>query len=701
MTDKSGNIVLRFGIIYVLIFIAFVAVIFKVLQIQIFEKEDWLKLGAKQVKRDIVVAPKRGNIYADDGRLLASSIPTYAVWMDVKTEALTMNNGKLFKDSLESLSHALSGFFGDKSPYQYKSFLNQAYQNRDKKRNIRLHPHRISYSRMKELSNLSLFKQGTTRSGLVGREYVRRVKPFGSLASRTIGDVYADESMGGRSGIEGSFNEYLIGRPGISHRVKAANRYVEMVDVPPIDGNDIYTTIDIEMQDIAEKALRDAAQNFSPKSACAIVMEVASGEIKAIVNLDRDNKTNSYYEGVNHAMTDKIEPGSTFKIASLIAVLDAGKLKTTDTLHIHGGRLKVANRTLTDHNAHRGGYDVLTVAESIHASSNVGTAKMVMKTFGKQPEKYVEKLYDLRLNDSLPLQLKGIAKPWIKHPKVNKNQWSAVTLAWMSIGYETQIPPIYTLALYNAVANQGRMMKPLLVKEIRNHEGVVKTFEPEVLKKSICKTSTLHDVQEIMLGVVEGKYGTAKNVQSDIVRIAGKTGTAQIAKSAQNDEFGRMRHNVSFCGYFPYENPQYTVFVLLTAPEGPPSGGLMAGSVVKNIAERTMIYKSHQVPEQLAMDTVFKGDFHPIAKVGVQHASELVSHDLHLQIANNDKDIDALLANNTTVPDAHGMAAKDAIYLLSRLGMRVQLHGLGTVVSQSLVPGSLFKQGDLIDLVLQ
>ncbi len=703
MTDKQLNIILKFGIIYVLMALAFVGVIVKIIQYQYVERADWMKLAETQTKRDIVVNPKRGNIYADDGRLLASSIPTYAVWMDVKADALCQHDGKLFKENLDSLSIALSQFFGDRSAAQYKRMLSNAYQNRDKKRHVRIYPGRISYSQMKALYKLPLYRLGSVRSGLIGNEYVRRVKPFGSLAARTIGDVYADESLGGRSGIEGSFNDYLVGVPGLSSRVKASNRFVEMVDVPPVDGKDIYTTLDIEIQDIAEKALRDVAVKYKPRSACAIVMEVKTGEIKAMVNLDYNAQSDIYYEGVNHALTDRIEPGSTFKIASLIAVLDEGKVKKTDVFDVGDGTMQVANRTLRDHNAHRGGFGKITVAEVIHGSSNVGTAKMVMKSFEQKPEKFIEKLYDLRLNDSLAIQMKGVAKPWIKHPVKDKKSWSKVSLAWMSMGYETMIPPIYTLTLYNAIANDGKMMKPLFVREIRQHDEIIKSYEPEVLKKSICKTTTLKDVQEIMLGVIEGEKGTAKNMRSDIVRIAGKTGTAQIAEGGMGHKAGQVRHNVSFCGYFPAEKPLYTAFVLLTAPEGLPSGGLMAGSAVKTIAERTMIYKSQNTPAQLAADTTYKVAFPPKVKIGNTRATNLLAEQLEIPLSAGGPDMVGASTefNHSLIPDVTGMGAKDAVFVLGNLGLKVKLRGIGAVVAQHPDPGMSFKKGNTIDLLLE
>ncbi|HOG05839.1 MAG TPA: penicillin-binding transpeptidase domain-containing protein [Paludibacter sp.] len=711
MTDQRRNIVLRFGVVYFIISLLFIGVIYKIIQIQYFERDQWMELADKQKMSDIMVRPKRGNIYAADGRLLASSIPTYTVFMDMGAESLRINSGKLFYDNLDSLSLSLSRFFGDRTPAQYKRALQRAY--RDKKRSFQLYPHRISYSQLKELRKLPLFRLGRVRGGLYEREFVRRVKPFGSLASRTIGDVYPDESLGGRSGIEGSFNEQLLGTPGISTRQKVANRYLETVDVEPIDGLDIYTTLDVEIQDIAEKALRDVANEYAPQSACAVVMEVKTGEIKAMVNLDRNERTGEYYEGVNHALTNRMEPGSTFKIASLIAVLDEGKVKKSDNFDIDGGVLQVANRVLKDHNYHRGGYDTLHVDEIIHASSNVGTAKMVMKSFGSRPEKYIEKLYDLRLNDSLPIQMKGVAKPWIKHPKKDKKQWYKTSLAWMSIGYETKIPPIYTLTLYNAIANNGKMMNPIFVKSVKRHDEIVKQYEPEVLKESICKPGTLKDVQEIMLGVIEGKYGTARSVKSNIVRIAGKTGTAQISQGGLGYRAGQTYHNVSFCGYFPADNPQYSAIVLLTAPQGIPSGGRMAGSAFKTIAERTMIHKSSHHPDYLKTDTLNQQPYFPDIKYGNPAALKTVAINLNIPlqeiesqtiVQHGKKDVLSQgidVTKSEVVPDVCGMGAKDAVYLLNNLGLQVKLRGLGEVIAQSLTPGTELSEGSTIELFLE
>ncbi|MDD4489981.1 MAG: penicillin-binding transpeptidase domain-containing protein, partial [Paludibacter sp.] len=451
------------------------------------------------------------------------------------------------------------------------------------------------------------------------------------------------------------------------------------------------------------------------KSGCIVVMEVQTGEVKAMVNLDYDEKSESYYEGKNHALTDRIEPGSTFKVASLIAVLDEGKVKINDVVDVGNGVLPIANRLMKDHNYHRGGYGRLHVNEIIQASSNVGVSKIVMKSFADNPEKYIEKLYDLRLNDLLPLQMKGVAKPWIKHPKKDKNEWYKTSLAWISIGYESKIPPIYTLTLFNAIANDGKMVKPLFVKAVKRNEEIVQAYETEVLKQSICKPQTLKEVQQTLKEVVDGKFATAKTAQSTIVRIAGKTGTAQISQGGLGYRTGQTRHNVSFCGYFPADNPQYSAIVVLTAPQGAPSGGRMAGSIFKKVAERTMLLKSSWSPDRIANDSVRKHPYLPEIKSGNAFALKKVIQELALPVDNpelrgwvkqasnegNLLSLDTYKIQKGLVPDVSGMGVKDAFYMLGMLGLDVRVKGSGKVIAQSLEPGTRLKEGSIIELELQ
>src|ERR1035437_5038601 len=330
MSDKRKNIVLRFGIVYTIICLSFFAVLYRIVIIQFVEHDKWLSLAAQNIRTNIIVKPIRGNIYACDGRLMASSIPTYYVYMDLRVPALHEKGGKLFKEKIDSVSIFLSVFFHNKTPYEYKAILTNAY--RTGVGEFQLYPQKISYSELKQLKTFPLFKLGRNKSGLISKVLFKRVRPFGSLAKRTIGDIYADDSKGGKNGIEMSFNSSLLGTPGISVRQKVANTFMDNILVEPIDGMDINTTIDVDLQDISEKALLDGVKEFDAAVGYVILMEVHSGEVKAIVNMQR-NKDGSYSENKNGAVSDLAEPGSTFKVASLMAAIDDGRVKITDTVN--------------------------------------------------------------------------------------------------------------------------------------------------------------------------------------------------------------------------------------------------------------------------------------------------------------------------------------------------------------------------------
>lgn len=711
MADKRKSIVLRFGIVYFIILFLFSLVIYRIVVLQFVEKDEWMEVAAKNKKSDIRVKPNRGNIFACDGRLMASSIPTYYVYMDTRVPALHEDDGKLFKENIDSVSLSLANYFGDRTKEEYKLMLKKAYH--EGKGEVPLYPKRITYAQLKDLRKMPLFRMGRNKSGLIAKKLLRRVKPFGSLASRTIGDIYADESMGGKNGLELYFNTELLGTPGVSVRQKVANRWEETVQVEPIDGLDILTTIDIDLQDIAEKALVDSLKSFDAETGYAVLMEVQSGEVKAIVNMQK-NADGSYTENKNGVVSDQVEPGSTFKVFSLIALLDNGKAQITDTIQTGNGVYNYYGSNMTDHNANRGGYHNITLAEAIHASSNIGVSRAVVKAYGQNPAEYVEKLYSMGFNEKMNLEIPGNAGPKIRHPKDKSKYWSKTTLPWMSIGYETQIPPIYTLAFYNAIANNGKLIRPFFVKAILKNGQTIKTFSTETIREAICKPRTLSIVRETLLGVLEGEKGTAKNVRSKYVRIAGKTGTAQISKGTLGYKAGGKSHQVSFCGYFPADDPLYTCIVVIREPHnGYPSGGKMAGSVFKSIAEQTMALKSNLKPDNFTQDTTNVFPYFPEGKSGNYKALQAVLSDLNLPVNGQTADwvktfagektmrVEPLTVEKHNVPDLQGMGAKDALYLLGQMGLKVQIAGKGKVVSQNLLPGTAVSKGQTILIHLE
>lgn len=711
MAEKRNSIVLRFGILYFGIVLLFFAVVLRVLYIQTVEGKEWMKVASRVKKSNMTVKPTRGNIFASDGRLMASTIPTYYIYMDTRVPSLRNDNNKLFYQKVDSVAQALSVFFGDRSKLQYKTMLLKAFST--KRGEQLLYPGRITYAQLKAVRKMPLFNMGRIKSGLITKEMLRREKPFGSLASRTIGDIFADENRGGKNGLELFFNSELYGTPGISVYRKVANRLEETVELEPINGMDIVSTIDIEMQDIAEKALKDSLKAFNASMGYAVVMEVKTGEIKAIANMYQ-RADGSYYEQKNGAVSDQVESGSTFKIFSLMALLDEGKADTSDIMHTGNGTYEFAGRIMRDHNSRKGGYKSINLAEVIHASSNVGISMAVQNAWGSNPSGFVDKLYEMGMNEKFDLEIPGHAGPIIHHPKDKARFWSATKLPWMSIGYESQIPPIYTLAYYNAIANNGKLIKPIFAKAIMHNGQVVKTFETEVIRKQICKPGTLKKIHEVLLGVVEAPLGTAKNVKSKYVRIAGKTGTAQISKGAEGYKVGGTSYQVTFCGYFPADDPLYSCIVVIREPKiGIASGGKMAGSVFKSIAEQVMAIKSNLKPESLLADTTQKVfPFFPTAKTGYSKTTRTVLNHFNLslqgsnanwiQVETNEQGVAAIpiTVNNRQVPNLKGMGAKDAMYLLGQLGLRVQLYGRGKVVSQNIAAGTLARKGDFIQIKL-
>lgn len=711
MTEPGKKIIGRFSAVYIAIVLLMIAIIYNIIKIQFVEGEDWIELGKRYDKKDITVRPNRGNIYSADGRLMASTIPTYYVYMDTRVPALHEKDGILFTENIDSLAESLADYFKDKSKAAYKKDITNAYKQG--KGEYQFYKGRITYAQLKDIRKFPLFRLGRNKSGLIDKEMLNRVKPFTSLASRTIGDIYADNQKGGKNGLELGFDSILQGVPGVSSRQKIANRWEEIVQVEPIDGMDIISTIDVDMQDIAEKALLEKLREIDAQTGYAIVMEVKTGEIKAIVNMDK-NSNGTYSENRNGSVSDKVEPGSTFKVASLMAVLDDGKASLTDVIETGNGLYNFGRATMRDHNAHRGGYGSITLENAINASSNVGISRTIVKAYGNAPEKFVEKLYKMGLNEPFELYLPGSAKPGIRHPNDKSSYWSATTLPWMSIGYEVQLAPIYTLAFFNAIANDGKFLEPLFVKSITKNGLVVKDFKARVIREKICSDKTLNDVRKTLLGVVEHpKYGTGKVVHSPYIRIAGKTGTAQISKGSAGYAAGGKSHQVSFCGFFPYENPKYTCIVVIREPRiGPPSGGGMSGVVVKNIAERITAIDTTATIYDMQLDSTLLAQKKPIVKSGNFPAMQNVMQNLNQPFTGNGTSWVKTISDgkkvetvnlplvDKTVPDLSGMGAKDAVYLCEKLGLNINVSGIGKVKTQSINAGAKAVKGQTIALTL-
>lgn len=718
----------RYGFIVALLMLFAVMVIFSAGKI-VFTSEGrkWREVGEKEtVIKDRVILPKRGNIYTHDGKLLATTEPLYSIYMDFWADGIQ-------KDTLTKyagdLSAALAKKFPDRTASQYKNLIMNGWEMREKeKRQIRENQERgvdkrvpirsryvkilrndISYVDLKEIRTYPFWNQRSNRSGLIAEERNARKKPFGNLANRTVGSVYKDIEKGGASGLELKYDSLLRGVQGVKFRQKIQGKWMDVVEKPAEEGWDIITTIDAAIQDITERALRDKLIETDAESGTAIIMEVKTGEIKGIANLDRMSN-GDYAEGNPNAFSYMNEPGSTFKTVTTMVALDDGVVTPTDSFYVGTGLFQYNKRWVRDHYWRRGqnrGY--LTVAEGMAVSSNVVMSKIALKGYENNPTKYVEGIDRIGLRKRLTwdVPLNGIeGTSSIRFPDDKTNYWSKTTLPWMSFGYETQVPPIYMLMFYNGIANGGTMIKPFIAKQFFDKGKVVKNFEAEVVNPKMCKETTLEQIHQMLLNVVTD--GTAQVVASDYFTIAGKTGTAQIASGG-----GYGGYYVSFCGYFPAEDPMYTIFVGLRKPKGVPSGGGMAGMVFKNIAEQTYLRKVRLDVEACRVDSTLHKQ--PMLKNGNWDRNRSLLRSLNFpaegpaQVADWVKmkydstayRSEALVMNNNLIPDVRGMGARDAIYLLEKSGLRVNLIGAGKVVSQSLSPGQKLMKGTTVTITMR
>lgn len=707
MSIKKKNVTQRFLFIIVLAFVILCLIFFRASVTVFVERDGWLKRVAMLKVEDKRIDPKRGNIFASDGRLMASSIPQYYAHIDFRADGLKADTLRKY---VPALAKELSRMFGDMSPAAYQSHIMNGY--RKQTRNFLLVRRKISYTEMKELKTLPFLKQPYYRSGLKLTPMAQRKKPFGILASRTIGDVYGDQAKGGKNGLELAYDSLLIGVPGVGTRQKIRGRYITTTEVEPVDGVDITTTIDIDIQDITEKALMDKLIEIDAASGTAVVMEVKTGAIKAIANLGRVSE-GVYQETKNFAVADESEPGSTFKVASMMVALEKGVVNPHDTIDVGNGIYMYKGVRMTDHNWNKGGYGKITAEQAIWYSSNIGVAKTILKGFENNPSEYVEALHEMKLNQKLDMNIPGAGRPKIRHPRDTTQYWSKTSLPWMSFGYETQIPPIYTLNFFNAIANGGKMMKPYFVHSISKGGKVIQTMDPEVVKSKICSSSTLDQIRQMLLDVVEQEKGTAHVIKSDRLKLAGKTGTAQISQGKAGYTAAGKSHQVSFCGYFPADKPIYSCIVVVRSPRrGYPSGGGMSGMVFKHIAERTYA-QGRFMPVETNTDSTAL--FVPRVKNGHYEDLCYVLDELDIPLEDDNKEwkwttarledkqlmLREFAPNEQLVPSVYGMGAKDAVFLLENCGLRVHINGVGKVYSQSKPAGQRIRKGESIVLNLK
>lgn len=718
---NEAKVMPRYMLVSVLMTLVSCCVLGKAFYIMTAEKDYWAE-AAKQSARDSVkLEATRGNILSCDGRLMATTMPQYKIFMDFET--LRSNpTDTAFADSLDAICQGLNEIFPEKPAEEFKAELKKGYAKRS-----RVWPvwkKRVDYDTWMEVSQLPVFRRGVNKSGIHADKFTYRQHPFGSLAGRTIGDLYK-EQYGGRvprCGLEMAFDSVLRGKEGIGHSMMVRSKFLTITDVPPENGSDVVTTIDVNMQDLAERSVVDELKLIGGKVGVAIVMEVATGDIKAMVNMQHCDD-GEYREIANHAVSDLLEPGSVFKTASIMAALDDGYVDTTYMVETGGGVWNMYGRDMKDHNWSRGGYGTLMLPWTLKYSSNIGVSRIIDKFYHDQPEKFVQKIHSFGLATDYKVPIPGYVPGIIRMPKKNKRgqytNWSKTALPWMSIGYETQVPPLQTVTFYNAIANGGKLVRPRLVKAIMRDGEVVQEFPVQVVKEQIAKPQTIEWIQRILREVVS--EGLGKKAGSDKFEVAGKTGTAQMSKGALGYKAGGTNYLLSFAGYFPADNPRYSCIVCIQKEGLPASGGGMSGVVFHNIAEGIMS-QILKVSMEDARDS--SSVLLPRVKEGDLHAADFVLHNLGFDLINGWKGYfkcgdpvwgavdDSTTRNRLTlvkgsvvgqayVPDVCGMGARDAVYLMESRGIKARINGRGVVVSQSLAPGTRIRSGMSCNLALQ
>ncbi|MBW3544062.1 MAG: transpeptidase family protein [Bacteroidetes bacterium] len=689
------SILLRVRIAFLFVFLFGGAVIYRIFDLQMLQGNKWRKVAEATSLQYRTIKATRGNIYSDNGSLLATSLPFYRVCMDP-----TIAKEEVYKANIDALADNLSRFFGDRTKEEYKRRINDARRN--KKQYLVLNRLQIGYQDKKNMEQWPLFREGKYKGGVIFEKVEKRFKPFANLANRTIG--YINESESG-AGLEYSFNEQLRGKHGDALFRRLAGGSWQQVfqesEKRPEEGLDIETTLDVNLQDVAESSLLRHLQYHNADRGCVVVMEVKTGHIKAMANLSK-NSAGYYAESYNFAVGQQglREPGSTFKLASMIALFEDSSVKLTDTVDTGNGIHRFYREVIRDHKP--GGYGKITVKEAFEKSSNIAVARMVDTHFGLKPQRFMDYIRQMGLAEPLGFQLKGEGLP--KFPPQQK--WSGITLPWMAYGYGFEITPLQTLTFYNAVANDGKMMRPILVSSTRRADKVVQEFKPTVIQEKICSKETLASVRSMLEGVVEN--GTANNIKNSHYSIAGKTGTAQTLEDGKYVK----KYYTSFAGYFPADRPKYSCIVVIDNPKGYNQyGSDVAAPVFKEIADKVYARDLELHPPYLAspladpsFPTVQSGhmqELYEICKLlGVTQAAPIAEDWVKAQIDSTKIDWKPRATEVGRIPDVRGMTLRDALYLLENKGVQVQFKGRGRVLRQSQEPGSRALKGSFITLTL-
>ena len=684
MTDKKA-IFIRVIMISSLVIVAAVAIFIQLIFVQV-EFSDAIAFNDPAVAMIDVPSP-RGNIYDVNGNLLAISMPVYTIAIDA-----TQPSDTLFENNYLKLADGLSGIFSDVSSSEFSKKLRHA--RRDKKQYLKLRSG-VRFSELQLVKTLPILKEGRYDGGFVYTQQTKRIQPFGHLCERTIG--YAREKSD--VGIEKAYNHYLKGQDGKRLMQKINGGIWKPInntqDVEPVVGSDVYSTIDIRIQDIAQTALLRSLEKYEAENGSVILMDVKTGAIRAMSSLERTSE-GKYAENFNYAIGAAYEPGSTFKLASLLVALEDGVVDTSHVVDTKNGAFKFYDRTMKDSNYNRGGHGKISVGKAFEVSSNIGIARTIVNHYKDDPQRFIDRLARLGVSDKLDFELIGEAEPWIKN--TNDSTWSGVSLPWMAFGYEIKMSALQILALYNAVANDGVLLKPRLVDKVKRAEKIIESNDIEVLNPSICSENTIQILQNLLIGAV--KKGTAQNIYSEKYSSAGKTGTAKIALEGS---YG-SEYRASFAGYFPAENPKYSCMVVVSKPKKEIGfyGNIVAAPVFKELRDNLFAEEAIEIPE---IAKTFDHDYIGSSKDlnAIHHLLDYPKYQASQNerwLKSDNKVFQTLEFSGDVMPNVKGMVAMDALYLLENMGLEVDFKGQGRVIKQSLKAGAKIKENHIIELIL-
>ncbi|NNE02466.1 MAG: transpeptidase family protein [Eudoraea sp.] len=667
MPITPKNILTRLYLVGGGLFIFAVAVMVKLVSIQMVHGDKYKEMALQRTEKMFTIPPNRGNLYSDDGSLLATSVSKYTIRFDavtVKTEA--------FEENVNTLATQLSTLLQKPSSH-YEQVLRKARVNKNR---YALIARNLDYSEYMKVRDFALFNKGPYKGGLIVEQKTVREHPLGKIAERSVGYERFDENgYVTRVGLEGAFGQYLRGVEGKRLKQKIAKGQWKPIGldniVEPKDGYDVISTIDINIQDIAHHGLLEQLEKYKADHGSVIVMETKTGEIKAISNLGR-TEDGKYYERLNYAIGESHEPGSTFKLMSLVAALEDKKVDTSTIIDTEKGKWRIYDRIVRD--SKHGGYGKISVSKAFELSSNTAFAKMIHNNYKEEPQEYVNRLMDMELHKELGMPIKGEGVPVIRNP--GDKGWSGISLAWMSHGYEVSLTPLQTLAFYNAIANDGELLRPRLIKEVKEWNNTIEVFDKEVVNSSICSKETARKVQELLKNVVEKKHGTGHRLYSRNFSMAGKTGTAQ--KNYVGKDPDKLRYISTFAGYFPAENPKYSCIVVIHEPDKSVGyyGADVSGPVFKSIAQK--IYANNPLVDEV--------ESLQASNVNLEESYERYYVEARKTISK--------------MPNLKGMSGMDAVSILENLGLEVELKGNGKVKRQSISQGTALSRGSKIVLEL-